>query len=619
MSPKIPSSVLHFCLTRTRYYLHAPFDLGAKPIVLVPREQMQQLITEIAQVFKVSVSMPKFPFTLTFYADGTPQPTFLGKSSSRDDAHNLQANIPAAPDDYAKCPPHAALGIKQKFEDFKNKCQGAISAKGKDSNRGRGKTKREDDPLFNIKDWCVQLRRAQRYLGLRQKSGRTQLPDQSLSWDEQERFKQGQLKKVHLVLDPLDLTLPAPFPFEKVPVIIAIDIESYERAHNLITEIGISTLDTLDLVGIAPGPNGKNWSGQIRSRHFRISGREHLVNREFCIGHPEDFQFGKSEWVDLDEAVAIVDSCFEWPFSVHFKHASLKDQWVVEPADDAKENRTQTRVSDEFGGVNFGPTNAEQDAASRAAVASILNGIGNSDAISRAIGLNKVNQSDPEDLQHGPKERNVIIIGHDIRTDVDYLRVLGSKIFSPSRMTYPIPAMDLVASGDGAAKILVSIVDSMDTGPLYRVLKEEQQNRKLSTIMSDLGLQCLFPHNGGNDARYTLEAWVAMLIHARLKGDMEQKKDEKDVEKMAQMAKENDTWNQGSEWGGQPSGDPGRPCTPGGNKGNDLDSFEAVTMPSSPKVSPPSLKDDSIATIAEKLQIDSSIDHEEEEEDEWCL
>ncbi|EXJ64326.1 hypothetical protein A1O7_00662 [Cladophialophora yegresii CBS 114405] len=593
------------------YYLHPPFSLSIKPIYLVPYAQFQQLVTEIGQTFKVPVSVPKFPFTLTFFDDGTPQPIFLGKSNSRDDVNNLQNNVPAVPMNHGECPDDAPVTIKQAFEDFKDMCQTAISAKGKNKS-GVDKSRREDDRLLSIKDWYVQLRRAQRYLGLRRKTGQIQHPDPAMSWEEQEKFRHEQLKRAHFVLNRLNLNEPAPLPFEKEPVIIAIDVESYERAHNLITEIGISTLDTLDLVGLPPGPNGKNWLNEIRSRHFRISGREHLVNRDFCAGHPDAFQFGQSELVDLKEAVAIVDSCFEWPFSVQFKHDSLDDQWTVEPAKLAKENNTQRRVSNDFGGVYIGPTNAEQDAASRAAIANVLKGIENTEADTQAVEPTGAEKSDPESLQQGPQERNIVLVGHDIRADVQYLRDLGSKIFTPSRATYPIPAMDMMANGEGKSKVLASIIDSMDTAPLYRVFKEETQNRSLSSIMSDLGLPCYFPHNGGNDARYTLEAWVAMLIQARIKSDKNQHEEDHGAENKLETLRENDAWNTGSEWHVTPLPDPGRPTTPDDKtRKQHLDSFEAAIMASSPEASPQHAQDNSVVAMIERLNLDPSVDHEE--------
>ncbi|EXJ55036.1 uncharacterized protein A1O5_12775 [Cladophialophora psammophila CBS 110553] len=513
------------------HYLHPPFSLGAKPIILVPYAQVQQLITEIGQAFKIPVSVPKFPFTLTFYEDGTPKPQSLGQSCSKEEAQEMQISVPNALSNHGECPPDASPGVRQQFEDFKDKCRAAIA--GGKSTGGRAKKKRHDDRLLAVRDWYAQLRRAQRCMGLRRKTGRMKHPDPEMPWDEQEQFRLQQLKAAYFVLDPLDLNAPAPFPFEADTVIIAIDVEAYERDHDIITEIGISTLDTLDLVNIPPGPNGKNWMDRIRSRHFRISGREHLVNKDFCIGNPNAFQFGRSEWVDLKEAVAEVDSCFEWPFSVEYMHASLVDPWSFEPASPGEEDKVCKGTHPNSGGVSVSPTKAEQDAANQAAVTSVLNGIGDQEAIERAVALAKANQQSPETLQRGPKQRNIILVGHDVGTDLEHLRTLGSKIFTSSRGTYPVAAMDMTANEEGCAKTLASIIDALDTAPLYRVLQEETQNRNLASIMKDLGLPCYFPHNGGNDARYTLEALVAMLIKARLNHDKEQKKSENaEVEKI---------------------------------------------------------------------------------------
>ncbi|OAP59156.1 hypothetical protein AYL99_06454 [Fonsecaea erecta] len=497
------------------HFLHPPSSLSAKPIFLVPHAQVQELVTEIGEAFNIPVSVPAFPFTLTFYEDGTPGPQHLGQSHSKEEAQEIQNSVPDAVSDHGECPQDASLESRQQFEDFEHKCRAALAATSK-SKGGRSKKKGGDDRLVAVRNWYVQLRRAQRYMGLRRKTSQIQHPDPSMPWDEQEQFHQQQLKRAHLILDPLDLSAPVPYPFEAEPVIIAIDIEAYERSHNLITEIGISTLDTLDLVNIPPGPSGKNWTDQIRSRHFRIKGREHLINKDFCVGDPNSFHFGKSEWVDLKDAVAKVDSCFEWPFSVAHKHVSIIDPWDVEPDGSRKENKVQRQLPPILEG---------------AAVASVLYGLGDQDAITHAVKFAKENKSATEVLQRGPKGRNIILVGHDVGKDVAYLRDLGSKIFTSSWATYPIGAMDIMANGEGSSKTLASIIDTLDTAPLYRILKEEMQNRNLASIMKDLGLPCYFPHNGGNDARYTLEALVAMLIEARLKDDRKQEKGAEEEER----------------------------------------------------------------------------------------
>ena len=616
------------------YYLDTPYTMGARSIILVPYAQVQKLINEIASTFKVSLSVPKYPFTLTFYEDGTPQPTFLGTSQSRTEAQNLQNSIPPTPEDHGECPPNALPNVRQVFAAFKEKCEDALLANKKKGTVG--KKKKEEDRLLTIRDWYGQLRRTQRYLGLRPKSSKIKTPDPSLPWAEQEAFRLQQLKDARIVLQPLDVDKAAPHPFEKEPVIISIDVESYEKAHHIITEIGVSTLDTLDLVNVPPGPNGKNWISQIRSRHFRIKGREHLINRDFCIGNPDHFQFGDSEFIELTHAPAEVDRCFEWPFSVQYKHAGLIDMWSTQPASPVAETgpNGERSLSTDFGGLNTGPTNVEQQEANKAATTNVLRGIGDGEAIQRAVDLAEASQVDPETIQRGPRERNILLLGQDIRSDLDYLKSLGSKIFTPSRATYPIAAMEMMGTGDGPAKALASIVEALDTAPLYRVLKKETQNRSLTSIMSDLGLLCYFPHNGGNDARYTLEALLAMVVKARLEDDETQKEDEDDQKAMAS------TWD-GKDPASNTKVDPSkqgsgereqRPSTPPQNNENlcqstqgggvfatslpvvnkeDLDDFEAAMFASSgSEASPPRQQDKNIVALAERLRMDATLDEE---------
>jgi len=90
----------------------------------------------------------------------------------------------------------------------------------------------------------------------------------------------------------IDIENPAPYIQEDSVVFISIDVESYERDHNLITEIGIATLDTADINRVSPGEGGINWMKAIRARHFRITEYRHLKNREFINGCADYFRFG---------------------------------------------------------------------------------------------------------------------------------------------------------------------------------------------------------------------------------------------------------------------------------------------------------------------------------------
>lgn len=112
----------------------------------------------------------------------------------------------------------------------------------------------------------------------------------------------------------IDPSMPAPFTFDRSVVFVCVDVESYERAHDKITEIGIATLDTRDLDGLAPGNDGENWRLKVRARHFRIEQYKHLRNHEFVHGCPDRFDFGTSEFCSLEDAAAKVGACFKPPF-----------------------------------------------------------------------------------------------------------------------------------------------------------------------------------------------------------------------------------------------------------------------------------------------------------------
>lgn len=112
--------------------------------------------------------------------------------------------------------------------------------------------------------------------------------------------------------------MPSPYTFEDDVIFVAVDVEAYERNHNIITEVGIATLDTRDIVNMAPFKNGEMWRPRIRARHFRIKEYAHLKNGDFIEGCPDRFDFGESEFVSLGEAPAAIASCFRHPYSCTF-------------------------------------------------------------------------------------------------------------------------------------------------------------------------------------------------------------------------------------------------------------------------------------------------------------
>ena len=203
-----------------------------------------------------------------------------------------------------------------------------------------------------------------------------------------------------------------PYPFDENIVFICVDVESFERNHNQITEIGISTLDTNDLVGLAPGKGGTAWLPKIRARHFRIQEYVHLENKDFIQGCADRFEkvFGKSEFISIKAAPQVVASCFRPPFS------SLLDENVT--------------------------------------------------------------------LTDNAEKRKIILVGHDTKTDINYLRQLGYDIGN-----------------------LSNLVEILDTSELYRAMKRDSQSCGLGSLLVDLGLTGWNLHNAVSSLAVVIHIW----------------------------------------------------------------------------------------------------------------
>lgn len=235
-------------------------------------------------------------------------------------------------------------------------------------------------------------------------------------------------------ISPIDVSKPAPHAFDEDAVIIAIDVESFERAHHLITEVGVATLDTRDLLDVPPGRVGEEWHKHIRGRHFRIIEHKHLNNTDFVRGCADRFEFGTSEFVSLANMPHFLASCFNEPFS---KVPDVQDFPAL--------------------GDSVGPET--------------------------------------------PK-RKIILLGHDIDQDINYLRKLG---FSPLNRG--------------------NLLEVLDTAHMYRAYTREPNAKSLGGILYDFDLTGWHLHNAGNDAVYTVQAMLAMCVKdASERGDSEVEK-----------------------------------------------------------------------------------------------
>lgn len=410
-----------------RYYIHTGLDL-VKPLLLVPAIEFRALLAEINGNLDLQLRFPDDPgFLLSFLENGSPRPRYLGCLSAENPLDGMESQIPG-PD--FKLEGEDEVDPRS-FETFRLKMEVAIEA-GKHRSKG-SKEKRKKARVLEKKSCCLQLRRTQRYLGMKPvlKDPVTEV----LEWRALEEASRKHEEAIAKSRQVIDMTKPVPYAFEQEVVFIAIDVEWYERSHKTITEIGISVLDTADLREIAPGEGCLAWMDQIRARHFRIKDHSHLINTDFVAGCGDRFEaaFGTSEWISLADAPKVVASCFR-----------------LERAASA------SNVSDGGGGSPTDVRNGHDDnePSRSSSLASISGG------------------AEHEDDEGAKPKRNIILVGHDIKSDIDHLRALG---FDLSNMS--------------------NILEVIDTADMFRALKHEQQPRSLGAILLDLGLTGWNLHN----------------------------------------------------------------------------------------------------------------------------
>ncbi|CAN9225007.1 unnamed protein product [Alternaria alternata] len=277
-----------------REYYIWDIEETSKPFVLVRESQVQALLAEINKhlelALRITDQQREEGLLVQFPDHPRCLPRYLGRSQSREGVDSMAKNAPNTTFRAAGEASHPPLESHtlERFRQLMANLAEAQKAKSK-----ANKQKKQEDRMARNKTMQDQFKRAGRYLGVR---GSIQASSSSSSYP---------------AIDP---SMPVPFPFDHDVVFVCVDVESYERAHHKITEVGVATLDTRELVGVPPGENGAAWRNKIRARHFRINEYKHLRNTEFVIGYPDGFDFGKSTFIPLKEAVDHVAACFHAPF-----------------------------------------------------------------------------------------------------------------------------------------------------------------------------------------------------------------------------------------------------------------------------------------------------------------
>ena len=400
-----------------RYYIRTLLTTTEKPLLLVPEKEVQVLFEEISQELDIHVTFPditKEPgFQLAFLDEGSPRPRYLGRLTNDCSMDELEQAIPAA----GSSTEEPEQLDERSLPMFRHYMQLALQANKQKSKAVRDKKKR--DRISLKKKRCAELKRAQCYLGLRRR-GTVQLEDyisdHNMSYEDQQKAQEEYEIAAGIKTIPLDLSVPAAYHFDRNPVFICVDIEVYEKDHRSLTEIGVTTLDTLDLIHIAPGEGGRNWMNLLRPRHFRVVEHAHMNNSEFVSGCADRFEFGQSEWVSIREVPQVLACCFKAPFSEPGKynpHPTKMNQVT------RKSSEAESRVGDK-------PDN----------------------------------------------KRNIVLVGHDIGSDIGYMRMAGYDVGN-----------------------LPNVVEAIDTASLFRAFKHEQNPRNLGSVLLDLGLTGWNLHN----------------------------------------------------------------------------------------------------------------------------
>jgi DNA polymerase III alpha subunit (gram-positive type) len=94
----------------------------------------------------------------------------------------------------------------------------------------------------------------------------------------------------------------------------------------------------------------------------------------------------------------------------------------------------------------------------------------------------------PLDNGNYPK-RNIIVVGHDIASDIAFLQKVGYNVYN-----------------------LSNLQEFADTADMHRYLRRLESPRNLACVLSELGLIGWNLHNAGNDAVYTLQAMIGIAI-----------------------------------------------------------------------------------------------------------
>lgn len=199
---------------------------------------------------------------------------------------------------------------------------------------------------------------------------------------------------------------------EENPVFVSVDVESYEFNHNAITEIGISILDTYRL----PAADSQYIANDEPPHPNSALPKNNISAAPKCRG---------------DAILALVESH-------HFR--IIENRFL----------RNGTFVNDAADRFEFGTSEFISLKDAPAAIAKCF-----------------------RHLDENGQRRKVVLVGHDVKTDVDYLKIIGYDV-----------------------RNIVNL-ETIDTACMWRAWKKEIQSRSLNVVLMDLELEYWNLHNAG--------------------------------------------------------------------------------------------------------------------------
>lgn len=211
------------------------------------------------------------------------------------------------------------------------------------------------------------------------------------------------------------------------PVFVSVDIESYEFNHSAITEIGISILDTYQL--------------PARNAQYVTNDEPPHPNSALPRNNIPDAPKSRAEAI-----LALIES----------HHFRINENRFL---------RNGTYVSDAADRFEFGSSEFISLKDAPIVVAKCF-----------------------RHLDEEGQKRKIILVGHDVKTDINYLKVIGYDVTN------------------------ISNLEIIDTMCMWKAVKWDIQNRKLNTILMELELEYWNLHNAGLLALYERQPFFDNVV-----------------------------------------------------------------------------------------------------------